>query len=184
MNIESDFPGKLRVSLSNIDMKELDLTYEQIDYDDPHTRSILQNLLKMSGENDRFKGAGKLLIEVFPTKENGCTVVYTAVEPKSPGRSRLRLRQAEQTCAYLYEFHDLNELISAAKHVKKSVKASSMFWLDDKYSLLFYNPSENVKMIMSEYAAGHSNSVADIWYIEEHGKCLIKCGAVAVMANL
>lgn len=84
---ESDF--RVLVDLTAGDMKQLDITYDQLDYANVETRRVLWTLLdevrKQTGT--ALNLAEKLIIQTLPLAGNGCRIIFTAVPGKGEGMS-------------------------------------------------------------------------------------------------
>ena len=50
MKIDSNSEGKITVALSNEDMNELDITYDELDYSNIETRRVIWTLLDKAGQ--------------------------------------------------------------------------------------------------------------------------------------
>lgn len=79
MRFEPQKKGKLKVILTPQDMASLNLTYDQMDYNDRKTRLLLSKLLETARQKGRFlyPDNSRLLIELFPTLEGGCVLLFT-----------------------------------------------------------------------------------------------------------
>ena len=102
MRFEKISPEKIRITLTEQDLEEYRLTYQQMDYNDPKTRSILQTLLVLAEEKTDFScpDHSRLLIELFPAPGSGCTVSFTL------------LSIPEKTRCWVYGFSNLEILAS------------------------------------------------------------------------
>ena len=68
MKIESNGEEKITVTLSNIDMADLDITYDEMDYSNIETRRVIWTILDKAQKTlgKAVDTDGKLLIEVAP----------------------------------------------------------------------------------------------------------------------
>lgn len=110
MHIVYENPDRLLIRLSGQDMRELNITFEQLDYRDPHTRQVMKELLRIAGASEWFRGRqSKTLIEVFPA-DDGCEICFTALyrgeQPSEVARPRLT--------PVVYEISTADRLLDAA----------------------------------------------------------------------
>lgn len=140
MRFEPQKNGKLKVTLAPRDMASLGITYEQMDYSDPQTRSILTRLLEAARKRSGFScpDNARLLIELFPTLEGGCSILFTVLEQRAKVNPTA---QAEQTFAFA--FPSLDPLGQAAAKLERqnSLPDSygcrcSLYRLGEEYRLL------------------------------------------------
>lgn len=71
--------NKLKITLTNEDMESLDITCEEIDYDeDTGTRRMIWDILDRAKHETGFDAAGeKISIKVHPDKSGGCLMYVT-----------------------------------------------------------------------------------------------------------
>ena len=83
MKIEAIGEEKILVALSDKDMNELDITYDEMDYSNIETRRVIWTILD---EAKRSLGKpidtnGRILIEVTPSDDGGCIMCFTLHVP-------------------------------------------------------------------------------------------------------
>lgn len=79
MKIESPTGNKIIVELSEQDMLELDITYEELDYSTSETRRVIWTLLDRAGKQlgRAIDPTKRMMIEALPCRDGGCTVCFT-----------------------------------------------------------------------------------------------------------
>lgn len=185
MTIQTEEPGRLKVSLTGADLSELHITYAQLDYDNAKTREVLRRLMGYASDETGVElTPGRLLIEVFPAPEEGCVIYFTQLE-ETPARSRLRLkRQPRHTLPDVYEFNNSGDMLSAIeqlyKHNPERELKSSLYLLDGKYRLIVYTEQEDTyfSALLKEFSDASYHSSTDEAYTREHGKRLSENNAV------
>ena len=73
LKIESNGEEKITVTLSNIDMADLDITYDEMDYSNIETRRVIWTILDKAQKTlgKSVDTDGKLLIEGAPLSDGG-----------------------------------------------------------------------------------------------------------------
>lgn len=174
MHIVYETPDRLLIRLSRLDMQELNITFEQIDYRDPHTRQVMKELLRIVGAEEFFRGRqSRTLIEVFPT-DDGCEICFTALEgagerPKTLARTRLT--------PTVYEIGTADRLLDAAAALAAAgVRPilSEVYEVDGRYRVVTVcKPTDrSTEAILEEYGAlvGSGRLICSI--TAEHGRLL------------
>ena len=171
MRFEKIASDKIRIILTEQDLKRYNITYRQMEYSDPATRSLLQALLILAEEKAGFdcSDRSRLLIELFPAAGGGCSVVFTL------------LGKQENIRCCVYSFPKLEILIQCA------VKAAdlgccphpegcfcALYRMERDYRILCRPakyPSDCLP-VLEEYGfpAGEGEMAAA--YTEEHGTLL------------
>jgi hypothetical protein len=78
LTIEMSSSDTLKVILDRNDMRRLNITFEELDYENQATRSILKELLTDAGRLAGFSSkCTRMLIEVFPAPDGGCLLYFT-----------------------------------------------------------------------------------------------------------
>lgn len=81
MKITSENDICISVELTDDDMKNLDITYDELDYSNIETRRVLWTVLdearRVSGKDISL--SDKLIIETKPSKKGGCIIYFTSV---------------------------------------------------------------------------------------------------------
>lgn len=120
MKIEVLADEKLCVSLSNSDLKDLDITYEEMDYSNVETRRVIWTVLDEAKNclNTPINTDGRLLIEVCPDENGGCIMFFTAI-PKDDKANNKRLVMKKEAEPLLLKLLDNNSLIEATVLLEK-----------------------------------------------------------------
>jgi len=97
--------NKLKIMLTNEDMASLDITCEEIDYDDTGTRRMFWDILDRAKHETGFDAAGdKIFVQVYPDKSGGCLMYVTKMngmknERDFPTLPEPQKKSAAQSCA-------------------------------------------------------------------------------------
>ncbi len=162
MNIQKESSNSLRVELSAQELMEFDLSYEQLNYREKKTKNLFRKILEGAEKITGFSYTrSKLLIEVFPAPQRGCTVFFTRL---SSGK---RYRQlAPQVFAFPSSESMLSglETLKATPHVK-----SELYYWNHRYLLILKEP---VPHALSEYGDPLPAGRLTLSCIREHGQML------------
>lgn len=167
MNIELQSPERLVLQLSHSDLTALGLTYHSISYTSETSRAVLRHLLSDAAEQTGFDvNSGKLLIEVFPAPNMGCTIRFTRF-----GHKRLRRLQAPEG---VYEFATADAMLSCMEQLYKAgASGGSLYGKDGRYRLIFpYKSPCAAEDILMEYARPLGCDKATAAFTREHFKKL------------
>lgn len=169
MRVYFETPQRLKIELDQNDMRELDVTYDELDYNDDKTRRIMNELLYRIGMDSDFSSSnGKLIIEVFPTDKGGCIIYFTSVRNQP-----VALKKKLKSTVTVWQFDDANDLYCAAKRLYflNINNKASLYLLSGKYRLAVDDISNSEELILSEFSQKLKNSSAYA-YTREHGQLL------------
>lgn len=169
MKIESNGEEKITVTLSHIDMTDLDITYDEMDYSNIETRRVIWTILDKARKTlgKSVDTDGKLLIEVAPLDDGGCVLHFTS-SPFTDSKNKKRLIMKKDAEPILFCPWDENSFIDCLKTIKKlkefiksfePYKYKNCFYIIIRPKLTF---SEKLLHILSEF--GNTNTCAE-WEI-------------------
>ena len=178
MHIIFDSPKQFKIELDRNDLTALDITYQQMDYNDSHTREVLQGLIKRIGVPGGFDGmSGRVLIEVFPRANEGCTVQFTSLEAAHSSLIRMKKVRGETA---VFEFDGENDLIDGMTAIKDGFLAEKrhieieLYEFMEKYRAIVFIEREEKRLphILDEFARRLKKPHLSAAYTVEHGKRL------------
>ena len=87
LKIVSPQENKIVIELTNADMTELDITYEEMDYGNIETRRVIWTVLDRARHalSRDIDPSGKMLIETVPAPDGGCVLYITVLQVRMPG---------------------------------------------------------------------------------------------------
>ncbi len=186
--IISQTDNRICVKLTNEDMRELDITYEELDYSNIETRRVLWTLLDEArhelGRNIYL--TQKMLVEAVPDSEGGCTIYFTVNDEKTSknGKKQLvKLTGARIICASdnIDNIGELARILSTSGKISKS----ELFTDGSRYRMIIrpdISISDSIESVVCEFCDICDDSVAANTY--EHWKLLASPDAVGVMGAL
>ena len=186
MNITVQAENTICIELSSLDMTELDITYEELDYSNIETRRVLWTLLDEAkhalGRDIRL--TQKMLIEAVPDENGGCRIYFSvADEPQGRAGKKqfVKLSGMKTVC----QSADIDNIGALAQVLQKAdcISKSELYTDGEKYRLVVSQKPSFVwelNAIIREYCdICDSSSVS---FTSEHWKLLASPDAVGLMS--
>lgn len=183
---------KLKIMLSEGDMKEYSLDTSDLNYENRETRERFWSILNTVGKSTGFDfEGGKIFIQLYPSKEGGCEMYVTKLggSPRSSGKDETRGKISEGRRECAYSFESLENLLSVCRRLSSLgySEKSSAFYLTNKYFLIISEPEENAYIPLSECSFireyGKSESARNTEFLlSERGECICTDDAVDILA--
>jgi len=173
MQIQKTAADSLRVELTAGELQEFQLNYQLLNYREEKTQRLIKHILLHAADLTGFSRQNcRLLIEVFPAAEQGCTMYFTRLEQKK--------KRYRRSSPHIYRFSDVEHLFLAVEqlHAHPSAK-SELYLLQNRHILILHHP---VKLPLAEYGESIPAKKTTLAYIREHGKLL--CAPFAVKTLL
>lgn len=174
MNIDTVNKNKIKISLSDEEIDTLFGGYEMIDYDDPHSKAILNMLLGRALPEDMLPlDCKRVIIEVCP-KSDGCNIYFTRIYPKSHAKSAEYIFIFKKSEDMLLGISELHRLYG------KNIEKSCLYTCQGKYFCIILLKGDPGKQIihLNEYCSDISREKALAAKIREHGKMICAQNAV------
>ncbi|MBQ9552510.1 MAG: adaptor protein MecA [Clostridia bacterium] len=185
MRVEELTAQAILVELSGDDMKDLNITYEQMDYADVETKRVIWTVLSQVNHTlgRTFSGAGRLTVEAMRRGADGCVLLFTQ-ETLTARPKRYLLRQNACLTA---QFSSLDAVYACAEALRFSgVRADSrLYRLDHDYRLLLRQKAgaNRLRQCLNEFGAVVGESEAVALHTAEHWTCLIAHNALEALAR-
>ncbi len=118
MNIHLINKNKFIAELSEKDMNDLDITYEEMDYSNIETRRVIWTVIDKIRETSGcdIDPTGNLLIEAVADSEGGCVLCFTVTERRRPVSQKSPVLKKNRGGA-VYEFDTMDSLLDMIKAV-------------------------------------------------------------------
>ena len=187
--------SKLKVMLTEEDMRRYDLNAEKVDYDNTETRRAFWEILDEAKHRTGFDAASdKVLIQLYPSRDGGCELFVTKLGLIPPLAEKTIAKSNRVTMLAarrgVYAFSTLSDLILAARSMAEtpSVRESDVYLTDDgRYYLIAEERGGKNEAIsefsrLLEYAEPVPPTLAE--YIREHGTCLVRKDAIRCFGAL
>ncbi len=189
--------NKLKITLSESDMKQYSLDCNTIDYDNTETRKAFWNILDEVKHKTGFDAASqKIFIQLYPSKEGGCEMYVTKLgerHKKDDSEQELYKLHPLHKRRAAYSFTSVDDIISVCRRLAEiGFSDKSSAWrshIDDKYFLILEEPEENAYLPLTEssfiFEYGKSENLKHtLLFLHEQADCISDGDAVETLANL
>lgn len=179
MKIESNGKEKITVTLSQTDMSDLDITYDEMDYSNIETRRVIWTILDKARKTlgKSVDTDGRLLIEVAPSEDGGCILHFTN-SPLTDSKNKKRLIMKKEAEPILFCPWDENSFIDCLKilpNLKEFIKAYEPYKYKNNLYIIVRPKlafSEKALHILCEFGNAHISTECEISKIYEYGTLL------------
>ena len=146
LNIEILNKHIIKIKLSFKDMKNYNLTYEQINYHDKKTRQLIVNLLyKIKKTTKADISKSQIFIEAFPTGEKGCILYLNIINKKTiENTSNLKInRPLIVKFKQIQDFENMCKTLTKKNYIKKILK-NTLLQINNYSILIIYSHNEQL----------------------------------------
>lgn len=161
MRIDSPSENKIIVELSGSDMRELDITYEEMDYSSIETRRVIWTVLDAAG---KYLGrdldlSRKMSIEAYPSPSGGCTLSFTMLGRKPAHGTPVMIKP---DTSLTIGFDSASALMDSVKGLTPGEASgeSSLYELNGKYRLIITSP-EHIRSFAARFSEYRCNIFRD-----------------------
>ena len=193
MDLKLISENKLKITLTNEDMAELNITYEEMNYyTDTSTKRVVWGILDIAKRRTGFDAASdKISIEVHEKKNDGCLIFVTKNSDQkteqypSYAKSYKRLYTGIKKKRLLYMFESSDDLHEACRQLILLGYGgrSDIFADDEKFYLYIEDNREQCLDIVSEYGFLINNPFFG-FYLDEYAKKIVVADAVQTFAEI
>ena len=183
MRVEELTAEAILVELSGDDMKDLNITYDQMDYADVETKRVIWTVLSRANHalGRSFDASGRLTVEAMRRGADGCVLLFTRETSPAHAR-RCYLRRGGTLTA---QFASLDAVYACAEALALAgVKTESrLYRLQDRFRLLV-KPKAGVNRLrqcLNEFGAIVGESETAALHTAEHWTCLIAADALETL---
>jgi len=203
---------KLKVMLSPLDMEELALSGDDIDYNNTETRRAFWSILDEAKHKTGFDAARtRVFIQVYPSKSGGCELYVTKLASRNAAshdsRHRISCRvkrtsdtsessalsdviENERGCV-VYRFRLLDALLGAANKLcgigydgeSSAYTDGTHYYLALSYCGIYDRPNLDRYAFVGEYGESLDRNILKL-YIHEHCKCICASDAVKMLDSV
>jgi len=196
MQIDVLSQNTLKLTLSRLDMFDLDIRYESLSGKNPDTKRLLSHVLK-TVKLDKNSGVDftgeRLFVEAFPRPDGGCMLYISCLlESGNTGIQPLPTAQANRVKAkktnptFLYQFASISDLEGACRALSWQRSrgtinfTSSLFFGNGHYRLLINTANKKlITATVGEY--GRAIDVKEAAVTKEHYKLLASDNAAELL---
>ncbi len=184
MRVEELTTEALLVELSGDDMKDLNITYDQMDYADVETRRVIWTVLSRANHalGRSFDASGRLTVEAMRRGADGCVLLFTR-ETLPPHARRCYLRRSSGFLTV--QFASLDAVYACAEALAfAGVKTESrLYRRQNKYRLLVRQKAgaNRLRPCLNEFGVIVGESEAAALHTAEHWERLIENNALEAL---
>lgn len=163
--------GCLKILLTEEDLRDFNLTFEDMDYNNEITRSALHQLLDTARRETGFDSSGSLIIEALPV-DGGCMLLLT------PTGGKRHVRMKRVVGPYIFELDDADTVLRLARSVGENTPpmfGSSLYRFDKRYRLVLYPGApltREMGNLLGEFARPAGEGDVAAAYTAEHGESI------------
>ena len=185
MKIEALTDETIIVELSDDDMKNLNITYEEMDYSKVETKRVIWTILSRARRTlgRELDTSGRLFVEAMRRESGGCVLFFSVdrEEKRQRRAKRYLVKKGEYiTC----EFENVSFLLACAQRLSACGCESRLYNLDGKYRLLVRTLTgiNRVKLCLNEFGRVIGESAMLTEFTDEHWHCLAEENAVELLS--
>ncbi len=174
MKIESLNENSFYILLSDEDMKQLGISFEELDYSNIETRRVIWTLLEEARNTLKrdIDPRSKMLIEVFKSI-SGCKIEFTLGKSESTGR--LKVKKENPLLAAF--FTNIDRLFSFASKSGSAACEAELYSYRNGYALVL-SPSlderSRLKLLLGEFSVLLPDSFLFAQSVREHGTLIFR----------
>lgn len=193
----------IQISLGAPDMKELGISFDEMDYENTATRRAVWQVLDRARDKTGFDAAkGRIEIRAVASRGGGCELFVKRTLGDFGGDGvaytkeniRTSIEKSEREECVCYRFDSLKDLACACRHVAaREFEGKSAAYFDDcgsGYYLVLRDAERKPALprfvrslsFLSEFGTLCSAPCADS-YIAEHCKCICERDAVKIISE-
>lgn len=190
MKIELIDRTTAKITLTEQDLDDMAITYDEMDYKSPDTiRAILDLVDRVKVETGIDFTSSKLFVEAYPVGYGGCVLYINLLEQ---GREFLPEEPSAQfQSPFLFSFESLDYLLRANaalfRQYSHLVHKSSLYQMTGQYYLAiqsYRKLDDKLIQFLGEFGSFYGRGDIKISFLEEHGKSLIEDTAMEILAEL
>lgn len=190
--------SKLKIILSEADMRRYALSSDSLSYENTETRRAVREMLTEAREEIGFDAAAeRLLIQAYPSREGGCEFYVTKIDgirEEEPKKSAPSVAKEGKGRVVVYTLPNLAALLAVCRHLAatgyREYSAAYADTGDICYLVLResirtsgFPPTPPLYHPAQEYGE-KGGTTPKLAYIKEHARCIYDGDAVGTLAPL
>ena len=187
MRVEVLADDAIVVELTADDMKNLNITYEEMDYSKVETKRVIWTVLSRAGKTigREINTSGRLLVEAMQRETGGC-LLFFSVEHGGTNRNRKYLLKKSDYIAC--DFENADVLFCCAERLKFSelIVESKLYRSDGRYRLIVRSRTTGtglLKPCLAEFGKIVGEGAAFAAHTAEHWHCIAEENAVGLLSS-
>ncbi len=188
--------SKLKVMLERCDLEEWNISAEQLDYANPDSKRVFNDILHYAKLRFGFDTSGqKVLLQLFPSKDGSCEVFISCIGKSEKLGTDEDLKASNKEILRAYSFESAEHLLLVCKILKDfgGINDSSA-WFDEEgnwyLTLTLDGDIQEIELLplhrfsfIGEY--GETISAKSLClYLSEYGKPICEANAVEILGAI
>jgi len=187
MRVEVLADDAIVVELTADDMKNLNITYEEMDYSKVETKRVIWTVLSRAGKTigREINTSGRLLVEAMQRETGGC-LLFFSVEHGSANRNRKYLLKKSDYIACDFENADVLFCCAQRLSFSELIVESKLYRLGSRYRLLVRSRTTGtglLKPCLSEFGKIVGEGAGFAAHTAEHWHCIAEENAVGLLSS-
>ncbi|MBQ3537373.1 MAG: adaptor protein MecA [Clostridia bacterium] len=185
MNIFLRNEFRTEVLMSDGELEDYGITYEELDYKNAETRCVLWKLLdEVKQKTGRSIGlSGKMLIEAVKEGKDSVRICFTALSPHEEDPESIKQLIKSANAPSAADFTDFEHMLLASS-LLRNVSESMLFENGGSYRLIAYQDAKSKSRnlnILSEFGEVMEDGRYFLAESSEKHRCIIASDAVGVL---
>jgi negative regulator of genetic competence, sporulation and motility len=189
LKIEQLDEKTVRILLSAADMEQLDLTYEEMDYNNTVTkRAVFIILQRIKAQTGLTFDNHRLFIEAFPDSNGGCILYLNLIDDAQ--RQHGQKERYSFDTPLIFGFESLDSLVAVSKRILNEfnhlVIKTELYLYGNDYRLLLYTycrMEERIIHLLREYGTFLGKGSVFCAFIKEHAKPILSENAIETVVE-
>ena len=179
LKIEADGEERIAVTLTEADMQDLDITYEEMDYSNIETRRVIWTILdeakRVLGKNIDIDH--RLLVQVSPADCGGCIIRFTQSNTKCniSGKRLIMKKDCEPLLFRAIDSDAFIDCLEVLREMKSRAQSIELFRCNDDYYAVIQPDtacSETIITRLCEYGDISPSKKTEVCRLYESGVSL------------
>ena len=178
----------VKLTLSNKDMKEHNITYEILNSNKKITKTLSLNLLKSIGKLISINPKkNKIFVESFKTKEKGC-ILYLSTSCNNIIPISKKIKTTIPLIATFKKKSNMNNFCKNISNLNENFKfKSELYSFNDEFVLIIFVPQEKKEeslALIKEFGKVYGKGNVKYSIIKEHCKPIFKKNSIENILKL
>ena len=186
---------RLKIVMSNKDMKKYEITCDALDYSDSETKRVLRSILDEAKQKTGFDTEGQqIYVQVFPSKDGGCEMYVTRTSLHTKNTLPVPVHNTVRQRATIFKFKNTTDMLEACRHLQtQHLCCTSQAYCDldgDACYLVIFGGKEDAfgrdpmyLSVANEYGSLIKGEYGCA-YLHEHCRCICGLDAIEVLSAL
>lgn len=200
MKIEKISDKKLKILLTNDDLKERNIKMAELAFGSDKTRELFKEMMNIATDEYDFDADdAQLMIEAIPVSLEAIVILVTkmdeeqkiVMQKKSKSKNNSVRKTINDDCLSIFEFNNIDDVSLVAKTLYGRFTGENyLFKKNGKYFLTLQNDSKfdeitdsELEIIIGEYGKKHIVNPISRAYLFEHSELILNNPAIDILGE-